>query len=167
MIRRPPRSTLFPYTTLFRSAWMPAGRHPQAARALDFIGWWAWPASWAVMAHLILGPKQRRPIYRRVPGAMYAYAGIKVDRNAGCRGGCVTGATGSGKTLSCIVPRLHSLCVNESGAERAGWARSPARAELEAMRSEHRSLSRREADQIARLSAALLQARTARDLRRA
>src|SRR5256885_3536779 len=23
MIRRPPRSTLFPYTTLFRSAWMP------------------------------------------------------------------------------------------------------------------------------------------------
>src|SRR5687768_17802049 len=31
MIRRPPRSTLFPYTTLFRSAWA-AGRHrrPQA-----------------------------------------------------------------------------------------------------------------------------------------
>src|SRR5258708_14082633 len=36
MIRRPPRSTLFPYTTLFRSAWSqrsnlvlghPAGRH--------------------------------------------------------------------------------------------------------------------------------------------
>src|SRR5258708_28139531 len=24
MIRRPPRSTLFPYTTLFRSAWEPA-----------------------------------------------------------------------------------------------------------------------------------------------
>src|SRR5437660_4958141 len=24
MIRRPPRSTLFPYTTLFRSAWLPA-----------------------------------------------------------------------------------------------------------------------------------------------
>src|SRR3712207_7561706 len=26
MIRRPPRSTLFPYTTLFRSAWGPWGR---------------------------------------------------------------------------------------------------------------------------------------------
>src|SRR3712207_7563255 len=26
MIRRPPRSTLFPYTTLFRSAWSPDGR---------------------------------------------------------------------------------------------------------------------------------------------
>src|SRR3712207_7807480 len=25
MIRRPPRSTLFPYTTLFRSAWCPVG----------------------------------------------------------------------------------------------------------------------------------------------
>src|SRR3712207_7461779 len=25
MIRRPPRSTLFPYTTLFRSAWLPQG----------------------------------------------------------------------------------------------------------------------------------------------
>src|SRR5689334_23914257 len=27
MIRRPPRSTLFPYTTLFRSRWSCAGRH--------------------------------------------------------------------------------------------------------------------------------------------
>src|SRR2546425_12696971 len=25
MIRRPPRSTLFPYTTLFRSRWVPGG----------------------------------------------------------------------------------------------------------------------------------------------
>src|SRR2546425_4964222 len=25
MIRRPPRSTLFPYTTLFRSIWLPGG----------------------------------------------------------------------------------------------------------------------------------------------
>src|SRR5256885_10645579 len=28
MIRRPPRSTLFPYTTLFRSETLAAGRHP-------------------------------------------------------------------------------------------------------------------------------------------
>src|SRR5256885_6238547 len=34
MIRRPPRSTLFPYTTLFRSAMSPAkgGLHSNAAR---------------------------------------------------------------------------------------------------------------------------------------
>src|SRR5258707_3973571 len=39
MIRRPPRSTLFPYTTLFRSH--PAGdlqRHPQAHRPDDDRG---------------------------------------------------------------------------------------------------------------------------------
>src|SRR5256885_9017987 len=28
MIRRPPRSTLFPYTTLFRSAWPPPSSRP-------------------------------------------------------------------------------------------------------------------------------------------
>src|SRR3712207_7012302 len=33
MIRRPPRSTLFPYTTLFRSAHGGARRTPGAARA--------------------------------------------------------------------------------------------------------------------------------------
>src|SRR2546429_7006857 len=31
MIRRPPRSTLFPYTTLFRSLHQPRGRGPHAA----------------------------------------------------------------------------------------------------------------------------------------
>src|SRR5260370_26933903 len=29
MIRRPPRSTLFPYTTLFRSVWLGGGLDPQ------------------------------------------------------------------------------------------------------------------------------------------
>src|SRR2546426_2854090 len=38
MIRRPPRSTLFPYTTLFRSRFLPAhqGLHPRA-RVLGVI----------------------------------------------------------------------------------------------------------------------------------
>src|SRR3989442_9436905 len=38
MIRRPPRSTLFPYTTLFRSTFLSLGRHLQKIRqrgALD------------------------------------------------------------------------------------------------------------------------------------
>src|SRR2546422_8439741 len=38
MIRRPPRSTLFPYTTLFRS---PGRPRPRAARR----GWDPWPAA--------------------------------------------------------------------------------------------------------------------------
>src|SRR3712207_7551326 len=33
MIRRPPRSTLFPYTTLFRSAMTPAASPPSAPEA--------------------------------------------------------------------------------------------------------------------------------------
>src|SRR3712207_8168715 len=32
MIRRPPRSTLFPYTTLFRSGALPAGPHKRSRR---------------------------------------------------------------------------------------------------------------------------------------
>src|SRR5258708_20365989 len=34
MIRRPPRSTLFPYTTLFRSAWQPRGPRAQPQEAI-------------------------------------------------------------------------------------------------------------------------------------
>ncbi len=97
------------------------------ARVAWWLGWWARPLVWAATAHVVLGPKQRRPIYLKTPGSMFAYAGVKVTRSAGCRGGCVTGATGSGKTLACIMPRLHSLCLNESGIERTGWAGPPSR----------------------------------------
>src|SRR3712207_9155626 len=44
MIRRPPRSTLFPYTTLFRSAWWPSratltrGYSPRVPRTQVAIG---------------------------------------------------------------------------------------------------------------------------------
>src|SRR5258708_17856299 len=37
MIRRPPRSTLFPYTTLFRSRHAPAVRESRAPRARDAL----------------------------------------------------------------------------------------------------------------------------------
>src|SRR2546430_8971297 len=36
MIRRPPRSTLFPYTTLFRSRWLARSRRAAS-------GWWCRP----------------------------------------------------------------------------------------------------------------------------
>src|SRR2546430_10531446 len=41
MIRRPPRSTLFPYTTLFRSLWekeRPGAPKPVAARDYETVG---------------------------------------------------------------------------------------------------------------------------------
>src|SRR3989304_3481299 len=40
MIRRPPRSTLFPYTTLFRSSWA----SPAPAPTPTSSSWPAWPA---------------------------------------------------------------------------------------------------------------------------
>src|SRR2546422_11573572 len=40
MIRRPPRSTLFPYTTLFRSELEPERRGPYAG-AVGYVGWGA------------------------------------------------------------------------------------------------------------------------------
>ncbi len=131
-----------------------AGGHSRAAQAVAEAGGWVWPAVWALLAHLALGPKQTRPVYRRIPGAMFAYAGVTVDRSAGCRGGLVTGATGSGKTLACIIPRLHSLCVNEAGIERPEWSRSRARAEFESLRRAHRALAAQEAGQLERLGAA-------------
>src|SRR3712207_6298550 len=38
MIRRPPRSTLFPYTTLFRSKGRPGARHRRGPRGRDERG---------------------------------------------------------------------------------------------------------------------------------
>src|SRR5690349_23970928 len=53
MIRRPPRSTLFPYTTLFRSSLLPfsprRGRSPQLQRA------------GAGLLHYYRGRRRRRP----------------------------------------------------------------------------------------------------------
>jgi hypothetical protein len=145
----------------------PASAPFALGRALHAAGWWVRPAAWAALAHVLLGPKQSRPVYLRSPGAMYVYAGVRVSREAGCRGGLVTGSTGSGKTLCCIVPRLHSLCVNEPGAERDGWAGSRARAQLDQARARHRALSLAEARTIARLGEAALEARRRLAVRRA
>src|SRR3712207_7565873 len=38
MIRRPPRSTLFPYTTLFRSTYKPGVARPDRKRVPEVIG---------------------------------------------------------------------------------------------------------------------------------
>src|SRR3712207_9572420 len=54
MIRRPPRSTLFPYTTLFRSLFGPRTRDPEMARAFTDTGdpygvqGWALQHGWTV-----------------------------------------------------------------------------------------------------------------------
>src|SRR2546427_12569474 len=41
MIRRPPRSTLFPYTTLFRSCWTDATSYRRKGRSVRGVHAWA------------------------------------------------------------------------------------------------------------------------------
>src|SRR5256885_3196365 len=53
MIRRPPRSTLFPYTTLFRS-WSPHCRHPGRCRPRRGRGHCSRPRT-GDLSHLCLG----------------------------------------------------------------------------------------------------------------
>src|SRR5258706_2189764 len=64
MIRRPPRSTLFPYTTLFRSK----ARHERPARCL-------WPPAAG------LGPLGLRP---RAPAPASAHGLSSLPGSAGC-----------------------------------------------------------------------------------
>src|SRR3989454_9165000 len=53
MIRRPPRSTLFPYTTLFRSGYAPGIAGPRGTRPLSRCGW-APPGSARSVAGLVM-----------------------------------------------------------------------------------------------------------------
>src|SRR5258708_36595982 len=55
MIRRPPRSTLFPYTTLFRSRWQLAVLHLELLHRVLFG---QSPSTWQVGALLHLAPLQ-------------------------------------------------------------------------------------------------------------
>src|SRR3712207_8354215 len=60
MIRRPPRSTLFPYTTLFRSREHPAGRDRANGRRCEDV------AALVVLPQPLTGGhnlRRRRPIY--------------------------------------------------------------------------------------------------------
>src|SRR2546427_9686781 len=55
MIRRPPRSTLFPYTTLFRSIDIRSDvRHPTNFYILDALLAHDWHTLWDVLKHLVL-----------------------------------------------------------------------------------------------------------------
>src|ERR1039458_9338205 len=72
MIRRPPRSTLFPYTTLFRS--IPA---PRPSRSLPAYGFRHRPA------HLIVVPAWHRFFYQRncIAQGRITHAGTRDDRS--------------------------------------------------------------------------------------
>src|SRR5690554_7371858 len=82
MIRRPPRSTLFPYTTLFRSP-----------LALDIM------------------EDQRHPPARHLPGIGLAYAvGVEIALVTGLRPGHPLGARRSEEHTSELQSRPHLVC---------------------------------------------------------
>src|ERR1035438_3779261 len=67
MIRRPPRSTLFPYTTLFRSATRPcAVKAPGRGRSGK---WWFIPPAWPACRSCPILPHRAAPV-RRVATAV-------------------------------------------------------------------------------------------------
>src|SRR5256885_2902646 len=83
MIRRPPRSTLFPYTTLFRSIWgVQASNRIGVMSAFDFItamagvnrrlrdGWWL--LGWIGLGLLAARRSSRRDLFLVWPAAAYA-----------------------------------------------------------------------------------------------
>src|SRR3989442_6242088 len=70
MIRRPPRSTLFPYTTLFRSRCGQINFNERDPIAMDVNAWADYWASLKVDAVLING------------GGILAYTSIAIDRKS-------------------------------------------------------------------------------------
>src|SRR3989449_6725130 len=86
MIRRPPRSTLFPYTTLFRST----GEHPRAARA--------WVAQRRDHAGPGVGPRRFRREHLRL------YLSDWIERLTGAR------VFRSEEHTSELQSRLHLVC---------------------------------------------------------
>src|SRR2546426_8613989 len=109
MIRRPPRSTLFPYTTLFRSS--RGGGIPVAMVLLGGVGW---PAG-AGAQHLTVGPQAVLVDYREVSsGLRYSGSGF---------GGVATGRHGKLSAAASVV-RL-TLDPTDQSTAGAGFKATP------------------------------------------
>jgi hypothetical protein len=118
-----------------------------------YIQWWSWPLLGGLLAHLFFGPKQTRPIYLKYPRTLYSYGGIKVDHNAGCRGGIILGKTGAGKTQNCINPRNHSMLINNAGVEHKSWASSETKRQFDSLRTEFLDTYSKVESEISKLAA--------------
>src|SRR5258707_15236335 len=84
MIRRPPRSTLFPYTTLFRSAVHGLGDNfPAASRAKEFLD--AAPDEFVVVRHQdtkSLNASSHLPVSSPSPPCRYCWIQCQVGRRS-------------------------------------------------------------------------------------
>src|SRR2546422_11638093 len=101
MIRRPPRSTLFPYTTLFRSVVRDTGGRGLGAAAR---GWSGWPGGAPYRG------RSTRPVYRRA---------ARRDARDGLRGVAVAAAAFLAAAVSgCGAQR--AVLGRRHGGERCG-----------------------------------------------
>src|SRR3712207_8686438 len=77
MIRRPPRSTLFPYTTLFRSAWM--AYHVVSARA-PYLSAELVEANFDFYGRTLTGAQELRDRWKRGVALVQAVLGEAVGK---------------------------------------------------------------------------------------
>src|SRR3989441_1878480 len=133
MIRRPPRSTLFPYTTLFRSAQSGRHRSPRHGRTARAAGRHRHRPGGRSRLRLVTAPMDPDLILA-AEVVRYRYPGAAADALAGVsltvrRGELVAvlGPNGSGKTtllrvaLGALVPAEGSAVV--SGRPATAWTR--------------------------------------------
>src|SRR3712207_9175881 len=100
MIRRPPRSTLFPYTTLFRSVRHAAARRPRrAAAARDGLG--GRPGRLRERLRLAL---------ELLPGVRAAHGQVAGERAAGAMSGGDAGSLRSEEHTSELQSRQYLVC---------------------------------------------------------
>src|SRR3712207_7134633 len=79
MIRRPPRSTLFPYTTLFRSEWS-SFVSIKVGQLISLVGGWALGgaagSAAGAIAYLAIGRRAREPSDRKSTRLNSSHANI-------------------------------------------------------------------------------------------
>src|SRR3989454_12603647 len=123
MIRRPPRSTLFPYTTLFRSHVVPEKLDEQGRVAVSAGGGTVAIRAGNVVAHY---PPTLRPdhLQRRIVGAKSKSGNDPIRPGLAYHVWCKDCAL-----WSCIRAKRHGRA--RVGDNRLGQARSPATAEVE------------------------------------
>src|ERR1039457_5636199 len=89
MIRRPPRSTLFPYTTLFRSSPVNVNRTPHHAGVPSVPGKarcrWRRPLQWTLLSRPRVAPANRL----QMPLTVFDSKGIPASRRARIEGAVV------------------------------------------------------------------------------
>src|SRR3989475_9481053 len=106
MIRRPPRSTLFPYTTLFRAGWLPA-----IEQGVMVLGADGEPQAWAGRHRFV--PARDTAELRSVITPFY----VSLEARRQTRDG--------GTAVGTVLLHAAPAAAGGGGAPRGGFARPP------------------------------------------